>query len=153
MEKEVAVVWSLRGWEVAESGEDTGDGATVELGEEAPSEVSDQTITGLDAPGLAASRSGGPLFSLDDLCSNTPPPAFADQPLPANSVRWDLEMHSPDLQRTPARASTAGVRWGRPATPPGGRFRRRSASPPASLTSTGARESFRASSGAAGCLG
>ncbi|KAF0310997.1 hypothetical protein FJT64_018152 [Amphibalanus amphitrite] len=82
--------------------------------------------------------------------SNTPPPAFADQPVPPNSVRWDLELHSPDLQRTPARGSTLGSRWGRPATPPGGRFRRRSASPPASLTSNGGgKTSVRGSSGAA----
>ena len=139
-------------WEVAAGGEDAADGASVDLGEEACSDVSDQPITSRDAPGLAASRSGGPFFSIDDLRSNTPPPAFADQPLPANSVRWDLEMHSPDLQRTPARATTLGVRRGRPATPPGGRFRRRSASPPASLTSSNggpAVSSSRTSSGAA----
>ncbi|XP_043190143.1 uncharacterized protein LOC122364116 isoform X1 [Amphibalanus amphitrite] len=137
-------------WEVAEAADDSTDGAAVDLGEEACSDVSDQLITGLDAPGLAASRGGGPIFSLDDIRSNTPPPAFADQPVPPNSVRWDLELHSADLQRTPARGSTLGSRWGRPATPPGGRFRRRSVSPPASLTSNGGgKTSVRGSSGAA----
>ncbi|XP_037075481.1 uncharacterized protein LOC119096691 [Pollicipes pollicipes] len=90
------------------------DEATVHLGEEPFSDVSgDQTISRPLSPSpdqhldAGANGTNGLALSLDDLRSQSPPPAFSDRPHRPASVRWDQEMSSPDLEsRAPAPPST-----------------------------------------------